>query len=194
MARPGFQRLKEQVIIVETFFNEKSDLTEKDRRELVSLIKKTGDLKELKSRLKDWETSSGGSSFFSTFKSLFFSREQTSKTVNEAARRSKDTKDKEFLAALSGKVSREPLLEQFVQDIVAEAHEHFREFMERRIPRLYSRAHDIRQQAMYRQVELEARGQDQKRRVSSRNTWFDEIKTAQAQMNSGYVCVVCGYH
>jgi len=161
---------------------------ENDRRELVALIKEVGDSKVLKTRLKDWGPSSaGGSSFIvSAFKSLF-SQEQTSMSVDEAVRRSRDTKDWEFLIALPEKVSREPLLEQLTQDVVREAHRHFREFMKQRLPRLYYRADGIKQQTMYHHVELAANEQDRKRRESSRSDWFIEIRMAQAQVNSGYV-------
>jgi hypothetical protein len=187
--KTGFQRSKERVIIAEAFFNKEPGIAENDRRELVALIKDAGDSKELKTRLKGWESSSTGgpSSIFSVLKSVFVSKEQTSKSVDDAARRSRDIKDSDFLAALPEKVSKEPLLEQLVQDVVAEAHGYFREFMTQRLPRLYSRVHDIRQQMVYRQVELGANEQDQGRKVSSRSIWFDEIKMAQAQANPGYV-------
>ena len=155
--------------------------------ELVALIKDVGDLRTLKVRLKDWETSAGGtSSILASFKSIF-SKEQTSKTLEEAARRSKDTKDRDFLAALPEKASQEPLLVHLAEDVVKEAHAYFREFMNQRLRGLYWRAHYIKQQVMYHQVELGVGEQDQKRRVSSRNDWFDEIKVAQAQADPGYV-------
>lgn len=190
VAKPAFQRSKERVIIAEAFFNEKHDLAENDRREVVALIKDAGDSRELKTRLKGWGTSTGGS-FLSLLKSLFVSEERISTTVDRAARQSKETKDREFLAALPGKVTKEPLLEQLSQDVVAEAHEYFREFMKQRLPRLYSRAHDIKQQAMHRQVELGVDEEDKQRRASSRNDWIDEIKTAQAQVDTG--CVFCAH-
>ena len=186
VARSGFQSSKERVIIAEAFFNGRSDLVEGDRRELVSLIKAVGDSKKLKARLKDWGASTEGPpSFFSTLKSFFTSKEQTSKTVDEAANWSKDTKDWEFLAALPEKLSREPLLEQLAQDVIMEACTYFRDFMKQRLPKLYSRVCDIKRQTMYHQVELGAKEQDQNRKVSSRSDWFNEIKTVQ----TGPMCV-----
>ena len=177
-------------MIAEAFFNEKLDLTENHRRELVALIEDAGDLRTLKTRLKDWETPTGGiSSILSTLKSLVVSKEQTSKAVDEAARRSKNTKDRQFLAALPGKVSKEPLLEQLAQDVVREAHVYFQEFMERHLHRLHSRAQDIKRQTMHYQVDLRAKDQDRERRMSSRSSWFEEIEMAQAQVDQG--CVSC---
>lgn len=157
----------------------------------MALIKDAGDLKTLKTRLKDWEAPTGGlSAFISALKSLVVSKEQTSKAVDEATRRSRDTKDCEFLGALPRKVSKEPLLEQLTQDVVREAHAYFREFMERRgLHRLYSRAHDIKRQAIHHQVEMREKRKDQERMMSSRSVWFEEIKTAQAQVDQG--CVLC---
>jgi len=120
-------------------------------------------------------------------KSLFVSQEQTSKSVDEAVRRSRDTKDWEFLKALPEKVSKEPLLEQLTQDVVKEAHRYFREFMKQHLSRLCDRADGIKRQVMYRHIELAADEQDRKRRESSRSDWFNEIRMAQAQVNSGYV-------
>lgn len=190
VAKPSFQHSKERVFIAEAFFNQKPDLAENDRKELLALIKDAGDPKVLKTRLKGWENSTGGpSSWFSAFKSIFFSKEETSKAVDDAAHRSKDTKDREFLAALQGKVTKEPLLEQLIQDVKMEAHTYFREFMKQRLPKLFSRAHDIQRQIMYRQVELGVNEEDKKRRDSLRNDWFNEIKMSQAQVNPG--CVFC---
>lgn len=155
----------------------------------MTLIMDVGSSRMLKSRLKDWEGPAGGSSWFSALKSLFTSKEQTSKIVDDAARRSRDMKDLAFLAALPEKVFKEPLLDQFAQEAVKDAHAHFREFMKQRLPWLYSRAHEIKQQAMYRQVELGEKNQDQERRASFRSDWVNEIKTAQAQGNPG--CVLC---
>ena len=187
VASSGFQRSKERVIIAETFFSKKPDLLENDRRELVAMIKAVDDSKALKSHLKDWGPSSAGgsSSFLSALKSLFLSQEQTSKSVDEAVRWSRDMKDWEFLTALPEKVSKEPLLEQLAQDVMKEAHQYFQEFMERSLPRLYFRAYNIKRQMMYHHVELAANEQDQKRRESSRSDWFNEIRMAQAQVNSG---------
>lgn len=192
MASSTFQRSKERVAIAEAFFNKKPDLSENNRRELVALIKGLTDSKMLKNRLKDWESSStgGSSSFFSVLKSLFASQEQTSKNVDEAVRRSRDMGDREFLAALPEKVYKEPLLEELTQDVMKEAHRYFRDFMKQRLPRLYSRAHNIKQQTMYRQIELGVNEQDRKRRESSRSDWFNDIKMAQAQANPGCVYVV----
>jgi len=192
VASSTFQRSKERVAIAEAFFNKKPDLSENNRRELVALIKGLTDSKMLKNRLKDWESSStgGSSSFFSVLKSLFASQEQTSKNVDEAVRRSRDMGDREFLAALPEKVYKEPLLEELTQDVMKEAHRYFRDFMKQRLPRLYSRAHNIKQQTMYRQIELGVNEQDRKRRESSRSDWFNDIKMAQAQANPGCVYVV----
>ena len=189
MANPGFQYSKERVFITEAFFNENPFLPENDRRDLVALIKDVGNSKMLRSRLREWESSTAGSPSWlsiSKLKSFFVSKEQTSRIVDDAARRSRDTKDLEFLMALQERVLQEPLLEQFAQEVVKDAHVHFREFMEQRLPRLYSRAHEIKQQMMYRQVELGEKKQDQERRASLRNNWVDEIKTAQTQANHGY--------
>jgi len=114
-------------------------------------------------------------------------REWTLGSINEAVQRSKDIQDWVFLAALQEKVSREPLLKQLAQDVVVEAHAHLQELMREQLPRLYSHAHNIKQKRMYHQIEVEANDQDQKRRRSSRNVLFNEIKVAQAQANPGYV-------
>jgi len=114
-------------------------------------------------------------------------REWTLVGINEAVQRSKDIQDWAFLAALPEKVSKEPLLKQLAQDVVVEAHAHLQEFMRQRLPRLYSHVHDIKQKRLYHQIEVEANDQDQKRRQSSRNDWFNEIKMARAQANPGYV-------
>ena len=189
VANPGFQYSKERVFITEAFFNENPHLPEKERRDIVALIKDVGNSRMLKTRLREWESSTGGSSSWlslSTLKSLFVSKEQTSRIVEDAASRSRNMKDLEFLMALQEKVFQEPLLEQFAQEVVKDAHLHFREFMERRLPKLYSRAHEIKQQMMYRQVELGEKKQDQERRTSLRSNWVDEIKSAQIQASPGY--------
>ena len=194
ISRPGFQHSKEQVIIAEVFFSKKPDLAENDRREILALIKDAGTSRELKTRLRNWESSSTGglSSFLprslvSGFTSLFLLKEWTSDGINEAGRKSREIQDFEFLGALHEKVSREPLLNQLARDVVAEAHGHLREFMRQRLPRLYSSVHDIKRRRMYHHIEAEANDQDQKRRESLRNDLFDEIKTTQARENSGYV-------
>ena len=192
VANPSFQYSKERVVIAETFFNENHHLSENDRREIIALIKDVGSSRMLRSRLKDWEGSAGGSSSWlsiSTLKTLFTSKEQTSRIVDDAARRSRDIKDLDFLAALPEMVFREPLLEQFAQEALKDAHAYFREFMRQRLPRLYSRAHDIKQQVMYRQVELGEKKQDQERRASMKSDWVNEIRTAQTQVNPR--CVLC---
>jgi len=185
--RHQFQHLKEQVIVAEAFFNEKPDLSEDDQRAVVTLIKDGGDLKELKTYLKGWGTSTGGlSSFLSTVKSIFTPKGQTSRTIDGATRQTRAIHDWEFLATLPDKVSKEPLLEQLVKDTVAEAHGYFQDFLKQHLPKLCSFIQDHRQKMIYCQIELEANSQDQKRRESSRNDWFDEIKLAQPQMNVGY--------
>jgi len=191
VANYGFQYSKEQVIIAEAFFNKNPGLPENDRRELIAFIKDVGNLKMLKARLKDWEGSAERSPwpFPSTLKFLSVLKEQTSKAVDEAAYQSRETNDLEFLAALPRKVSKEPLLEQLAQDVVKGAHKHFQEFMEWHLQRLYSHAHEIKRQVMHHQVELREKEQDQKRRASLRSNWINEIKTTQAQVNSG--CVLC---
>ena len=189
MANYGFQYSKEQVIIAEIFFNKNPSLPENDQRELITFIKDVGNLKMLKARLKDQESPIGGSlwPFPSTLKFLSVLKDQTSRAVDEAIQQSKDTNDLEFLAALPGKVSKEPLLEQLAQEVVKGAHKHFQEFMEWHLQRLYSHAHRIKQQAMYRQVELGEKEQDQKRRASLRSNWVNEIRAVQAQVNPGCV-------
>lgn len=180
VARPGFQSLKERVLIAEAFFNGKPNLVEGDRRELVTMFKAAGDSKKLKARLKDWETSTGWStSLPSVLKSLFVSKEQTSKVVNEAVKRSKDMKDWEFLAALPEILSKEPLLEQLTQDAIMEAHVYFQEFMKEHLNKLYSRACDIKRQTMYHQVELVAKEQDRNRKMLLRSVWFDAMRLVQ---------------
>jgi len=190
VANSGFQYSKERVIIAETFFDENPHLSDNDRRDLVAVIKDAGSSRMLKTRLKDWESSAGPPSSWlslTTLKSLFVSKEQTSKIVDDAARRSRDIKDLDFLVALPEMVIKEPVLEQFSQEVMKDAHAHFREFVERRLPRLYSRAHEIKQQMMYRQVELGEKKQDQERRASLRSDWVNEIRTAQTQVASGCV-------
>lgn len=189
ITRSGFQRSKEKVIIVEVFFDKKPDLAENDRRELVALVKEIGGSKELKARLKNWESPSTGllSSLLSGFTSFFSLKEWTSGSIKEAVCQSKDTLDWVFLAALQEKVLKEPLLEQLAQDAVMEAHAHLHDFIKQRLPRFYSRAAGIRWRTVFHQVEAEVNDQDQKRRASSRSDWFDGIKKAQAQVNLGYV-------
>ena len=188
VANPSFQYSKEQVFIAEAFFNENHHLSENNQRELITLIKDVGSSRMLRGRLRDGPERGQSSWFsFSTLKSLFGSKEQTSRIVDNAAHRSRVTKDLDFLVALPGKVFREPLLEQFAQEAMRDAYVHFRTFMKQHLPRLYSRAHEIKQQAMYCQVELGEKKQDQERRGSMRADWINGIKTAQAQVNAGYV-------
>lgn len=189
IAKSGFQHSKERVIIAEVFLNEMLDLKEDDQRDLVTLIKDAGNSKELKYCLKHWEPSTTGglSSIWTLVTSFFSSKEQTSKCLDEAANKSRNTKDQEFLATLPGKVSKEPLLEQLARDAVIEAHEYFQTFMKQHLPRLYSHACEIKRQTIYRQVEVEVNDQDQKRRASARSDWFDKIKMGQPQVDSGYV-------
>jgi len=178
-------------MVAEVFFNKNPGLPENNRRELIAFIKDVGNLKMLKAHLKDWEGSRVGSPwpFPSTLKFLSVLGDQTSKAVDEAVHQSRGTNDLEFLVALPKKVSKEPLLEQLAQDVVKGAHKHFQEFMEWHLQRLYSWAHEIKQQHMYHQVELGEKEQEQKRRASLRSNWVNEIKTAQAQVNPG--CVLC---
>jgi len=187
--RPNFQHSKEQVILAEVFFKKKPDLTEDDRRKLVDLIKGAGGFKELKARLKSWGSSSTGglTALWSGFTSLFFSKEWTSESINEATEKSRAIKDFEFLAALQDKVSREPLLGQLTQNVMTEVHAHFQDFMKQRLPKLYFYAQNIKQKAMYHQVEAEATNQDQQMRMASRSNFFDDVKMAQAQANPGCV-------
>jgi hypothetical protein len=196
VAGPGFHHSKERVFVAEAFFDEQPDLTKDDRRELVTLIRSASDLRALKNRLKGWEAPSttGSSSILSVLTSFLPSKEQFSKIVDDAARRSRETKDFEFLGALPGKVSKEPLLDQLAQDAITEAYEYFREFMQRRLPRLYSRVYDIKQKAMHRQVELGAKEEDRQRKMSSRRDLFNELKMAQTHVDLGYVlCYPQGY-
>lgn len=190
----SFQRSKERVIIAEFFFHKSPDLSASDRRKLVDLIEDAGDAKELKARLKVWEspTAGGLSSLWSGLTSLFKPKETTS-DITEAARKSKDTNDREFLVALEEKVSKEPLLEQLAQDVVKEAHTHLQGFIRSRLQRLHSRAYDIKRGRMHHQVEVEVNDQDQKRRALLREEWFDEVKMAQAQVAPGYVYVIYRY-
>lgn len=184
----GFHNSKERVIIAEVFLNRMPNLEEDYRKDLVALIKDAGVSRELKARLKHWESSTtgGSSSLWSSVVSFFSSKEQTSKCLDEAIDRNKSTTDRDFLTTLPGRVSREPLLEQLTQDVVTEAHEYFREFMKKCLPKLYSRAGNIQCQTLYRQVEAEANDQDQKRRASARSDWFNEIAKGQPQVDSGY--------
>ena len=157
---------------------------ENGQRKLIALINYAHDLKELKGNLKNWESFSAGgpSSLRSGFTSNFASKEWTSVCIDEAVHKSKGTSDLAFLAALQEKVSKEPLLEQLAQDVVMEAHAHFWEVMRQCLPKLYSRAHNIKRKAMHYYIEAEANDQDQKRRALLRSSWIDEIKLAQ---NSG---------
>ena len=157
----------------------------------MDLIKDAGDAREFKARLKDWEspTEGGLSSIWSGFTSFFFSKESTS-GINEAVRKGRDIKDREFLAALQEKVFKEPLLEQLAQDVVKEAQMHFQGFIRNQLPKLHSRAHEIMQGRMRHQVEAQEKDQDQKRRALSRNVWFDAINIAQAQVVPEYVYIV----
>ena len=186
--KPSFQHAKERVIIAESFLHKMPNLPADSKKNLVTLIKDVGNSKELKTHLKAWEPSPTGGlpAIFSMVKSIFVSKEQTSNIVNEAAAQSKNTKDQEFFAALQDKVYREPLLEQLAQDVMAEASRHFQDSLKQYLPRLYLRAHDIRQRTVYHQVEVEGHDQDQKRRASIRSEWFDEIKMVQAQVDPGY--------
>ena len=190
IAGPGFQHSKEQVIIAEVFFNKKSDLAENSRRELVALIKDAGSSRELKVRLKNWESPStrGLSSLLpGPLLSLFRSKEWTAESIDEVVQKSRSMGDWVFLAGLQEKVLKEPLLQQLAQDVMEEVYAHLQAFMRHRLPRLRSRAQDIKRKVMHRQVEAGANDQEQKRRILSRNDWFDEIKMAQAQANPGYV-------
>lgn len=184
---PDFQYSKERVFIAQAFFNENPPLPESSRREVVALIRDAGNSKTLRTRLKDWGAPAGGSSWVSTIKAVFTTEGQASKIVDEAVRTSKDTKDSEFLAALLKMESKEPLLKQLIQDVLKDTDRHFQEFIERRLPRLYSRINDIKRQTIYRQVELGVGEQDEKRRASLRSDWFNGIKMAQAQVDSGCV-------
>ena len=186
ITRPGFQHLKEQVIIAEVFFSKKPDLAENDRREIVALIKDAGSSKELKACLRNWESSTGGLSSFLP-RSLFLLKEWISDGIDEAVQKSKEIQDFAFLGALQEKVLKEPLPNQLAQDVVAEAHAHLQGFIRWQLPRLYSSVHDIKQRKMYHQVEAEANDQDRKRREALRNDLFDKIKTTQAWANPGYV-------
>ena len=188
ITKSSFQNSKERVIVAEVFFN-KSDLAENDRREIVALIKDAGDSKELKTRLKSWESQPAGmfSSLLSRITSFLDLKRWASGGIDEAVQKSKDIQDQAFLADLQEKVSKEPLLEQLVQDVVVEAHAYLKEFMRHQLRKLYSCAHNIKQKRMHHQVEAEAKNQDQERRKSSRNGWFDDIEMAQAQANPGYV-------
>jgi hypothetical protein len=191
VARPGFHHLKDQVIVAKAFLSERPNLAKEYQRELVALIRDAGDLKTLKAHLKGWETSStaGSSSILSVLTSFLFSKEQTSRIVDTAARRSKDTKDFEFLATLPEKVSKEPLLDQLTQDAMIEVYGYLQEFIQHCLPRLCSHVHDIKQKAMYHQVELRANKEDQQRKMSSRRDLFDELKVAQTHVN--LKCVLC---
>ena len=187
VARLDFQYSKEQVTIAEAIFNANPDLLENDRRQLVTLIKDAGSSRMLKTCLKDWETSMRGLLSQSSVKSTHVPEGQISKIVDEAIHQSRDVGGLEFFAALPGKVSKEPLLEQLTQDVVKDVHRCFREFMEGCLPGLYFRANKIKQKMMYHQVELRGREHDHVRGVSLRSDWVHGIRTAQAQTKSGCV-------
>jgi hypothetical protein len=186
VAGTGFQHSKERVIIAEVFLNNMPDLGVDGQKALLAQIKDAGNSRELKARLKNWESSRSSHSWFS-LKSFFSSKEQTSKFLDEAADQIKYTKDQEFLATLPAKVFQEPLLEQLAQDVLAEAHGYFQRFIERHLQNLHSRAFYIKRQAIYNQVEAKANDQDKKRKESARSDWFNELKTGQPSEDSGYV-------
>ena len=190
----AFRHSKERVIIAEVFLNKMPNLREGGQKDLLALIKDAGNSKELRARLQHRESSTaGGSSFWSLTTSFFSSKEQTSRYLDEAVNQYKNTKDQHFLATLQERVFKEPLLEQFVQDVLTEAHQHFHWFMKQNIPRLYLHAHQIKQQAMYRKVEAEANEQDQKRRACARSDWCNKINMGQPQADSGYVSYIVRY-
>jgi len=189
VARTGFHRSKERIIIAEASFDRKPDIAENDRKEFVTLIKDAGDSRGLKARLKGWGSSftGGSSSMWFGLKPPILSEGQVLEIIDGAVHQSRETSDHEFLAALPNKLSKEPLLEQLAQDVIVEAHGHFQEFLKNCLPRIYSCVHNIQQQSMYRQIELQANEQKQKGMASLRSDWFSEIKMAQCQVNSGYV-------
>ena len=188
VTKPSFQHSKERFIIAEVFFHKKSDLTENDRRELVVLIKDAGDSKELKACLRNWGSPSTGAlpSLLSRFTSLFNSKEWISDSINEATRKTRDIQDWAFITTLQEKVLKEPFLQQLAQEVMTETYAYLREFMKKQLPKLYLRAYNIKQKRMYHQVEAEAKDQDQKRRASSRRSWFNEINMVQTQVTQGY--------
>ena len=194
VAKLSFQFSKDRVIIAEAFLKKMPDLDEDYKKDLVALIKGAGNTKELKAHLKPWESSitGGSSSVLSSVVSFFSSKDQTSKYLDEAVKQSRNTKDQEFLAILPEKVIKEPLLEQLAQDVVLEAHGHFREFMKKRLSRLYTRAGEVQRRTMYHQVEAEGKDQDQTTRVSARCEWLNEVKISQSRVDSGYVPYVKG--
>ena len=188
--RHNFQLLKERVIVAEAFFNEKPDLPEDDQRAVVALIKDGGDLKELKANLKGWGSSTGGPpSILSTIKSYLVPKEKISRTIDGAARQTRRICDWEFLATLPDKVSKKPFLQQFAKDAVTEAHVYFQDFLKKHLPRLCSLAQSLNQRMVYRQIELRADNQDQKRRETSKSDWFNDVKLAQPQIDAGYVTI-----
>lgn len=187
-AGSGFQHSKERVIVAEVALNKMPNLEEHAQRELIAQIKNADRLSQLKTHLKNLESSSAGASTIKSFlKSIFVSAGQASQIIEEATDRSKKTNDWEFLAALKEKVAKYPLLEQLAQGVVTEAHKYFQKFMKQRFQRLCLRAQDIKQQTMYHQVEAEVEDQDRQRRKSARSNWLNEIKIAQAQVDPGYV-------
>ena len=176
------------MIIAEVALNKMPNLEKHAQRELIAQIKNADRLSQLKTHLKNLESSSAGASIIRSFlKYMFVSAGQASQIIEEATDRSKRTKDWVFLAALEGKVAKEPLLEQLAQGVVTEAHKYFQEFMKQHFPRLCSRAQGIKQQTIYHHVEAEVEDQDRQRRESARSNWFNEIKMAQAQVDPGYV-------
>ena len=186
---PTLQSSKEHIIIAEGFLHKMPDLGEDSRKDLITLIKDVGNPKKLKACLKDQEALPMGmfSSFVSSVKSLFVSKDPTSDIIDAAIAQSRRTKDWEFLATLQEKLYNEPFLEHLAQDFIAGASRHFQESMKLFLPRLYSQAYNIKQQAIHRQVEAEANSQDQKRRASARAKLFNEVKVAQAQVDPEYV-------
>ena len=193
MTNSGFQSSKRRVIIAEVFLNKMHHLKEDDRKDLVAMIQDAGNFKELKAYLKHLESSTAASSsIWSSFKSFFPSKEQTSEFLDEAFGKSRNTKDREFLAMLPGKVSKEPLLEQLAQDVVTEAQESFQKFMKKHLPKLYSQVLEIKRQTIHHHIEAEANDQNKSRRLSARLDLFNEIQKSQPHMDSRYVqCVTC---
>ena len=185
--KSGFRLSKDRVIIAEVIFKKMPNLEKHVQRELMAQIKNADSLSQLKTHLKNLESSAGTSTIRSFLKSIFVSAGQASQIIEEATDRSKRTKDWEFLASLKEKVAKEPRLEQLAQGIVTEAHKHFQEFMKQQFSRLCSHAQDIKQRTMYHQIEAEVKDQDRQRRESARFNWFNEIKMAQAQVDPGYV-------
>ena len=185
VTKPGFHYLKEKVVIAEALFGDIPGLTKEERDKFVALIKRAGSSKELKENLRDLPQEP--SSVWTKFKSFFSSKEQIPAYIEDATFQIGSMTDKEFLVALQEKVFKEPILNQLVQDVVAEARGHIQESMEKALSRLYSQAHDIKQQVMYHQAQVEANNQDQQRRASARLDWINDIKKFQAHADQGYV-------